>query len=327
MVAGYTISSIVRPLVALAASPLHVLAVRVTDRVGKGLRSSPRDALLAASLDPNHASLVYSFHRAMDHFGAAIGPLLALAVLAVVGDDLRLLFLCSAIPGVLAVATATFFVREQRTRRSNPSPSHSFWGGPATLRVGYAMRRLLLPIALFTLANASEAFLLLRASEVTVGSLTTLPLLWVALHLVKTVASPVMGAIADRRGATQSVAVGFALFVAIYAALALVESRAAVFSLFLLYGIHVALVEGPQKAIVSQLAHAGERATAFGWYHMTVGLLTLPGALLFGWLWDTRGHATAFATGAVLGAFALIIWLVAPPMPPAPPVSRPHQPA
>jgi MFS family permease len=303
VLAGYALSSIARPVIALAAVPAHVLAVRVTDRVGKGLRTSPRDSLLARSVPEKARGTAYGFHRAMDHAGAVLGPLLAIGFLTFVSTDLRLLFALTAVPGVLAVAAILIGVREIASKEKAATAAT---GEP--LPAG-RLARFLVPLAVFTLGNASDVFLLLKAGTEKVP-LIGLPLLWMAFHVVKMLSATPGGRLSDRIGRRRTIALGWSVYALVYAGLAVTTSRAAIAALFIVYGLYHGLTEGAEKALVADLAPAGARGTAFGWYHATIGILALPAGLLFGGLWERFGPATAFATGAGL-AFAALALLVA----------------
>ncbi len=304
---GYTLSSFARPLVALAASPWHVLAVRLTDRTGKGVRSSPRDAILAGSVPPERLGAAFGLHRAMDHAGAVIGPLIAFAFLRYVSDDLRLLFGLSVIPGLLVVGLVWFAVREPE---APPTPRVA---APRASIHGDDRRRLLailLPVTLFSLGNASDLFLLMKASQ-TNSPLESLPLLWVGLHVVKMVASLPAGQLADRVGRRRVVALGWVVYALVYLGFAVVESREAVWALFVVYGLYHGLTEGVEKALVAEVAPAHARGTAFGWYHGAMGIAALLASGVFGMVWQLAGSSAAFVMGATLAGLAVVALAVA----------------
>jgi MFS family permease len=304
MFAGYGLSSAIRPLVAFATAPWHVVVVRVIDRIGKGLRSSPRDALLGDSTTPDRQGLAFGFHRGMDHAGAVIGPLVAVAVLTWWTDDLRTLFLLAAIPGVLAVLTIGLAVAE---RRATPTDSRKLEPLPAASRS--ALLRVLVPLGVFTLGNASDLFLLLYAGGHDVP-LEGLPLLWVALHIVRSIGAPLGGALGDRIGHRTVILLGFVVYAVVYLAFAVTTTPLAITALFVAYGLHSGLTEGPMKALVSSSVPATQRATAFGWYHLVVGLLSLPASLLFAAIWEGATPSAAFITGASLAAGAAMLLAV-----------------
>jgi MFS family permease len=302
VLAGYSVSSVSRPLVALAGAAWHVLGVRILDRTGKGLRSSPRDALLAASVPPGQRGAAFGLHRAMDHAGAVVGPLIAFAILTWWTRDLRTLFWLSAIPGALAVVALLLAVRESpaggRDHDARVEP-------PETVPPAGGLVRVLAPIGLFTLGNASDLFLLLKASE-SRASLTTLPLLWMGLHVVKSIASVPGGRLADVFGRRRLIAAGWIVYAAVYVGFAFAEGRAAIWALFVVYGIHHGLTEGAERALVAELVPTASRGTGFGWYHLTVGLGGLVASVLFGAIWQQAGSAAAFLTSAGLAVLAVL---------------------
>lgn len=299
---GYGLASAARPLTALALVPWHVVAARTADRIGKGLRSSPRDALLAGSVEEDAQGRAFGFHRAMDHAGAVIGPLLAWAVLVFWTRDLRTLFWLSAIPGALAVGAVFVGVREKALVRP-PEPGIS---PDAFLeRPGRDLVRLLVPLGLFTLGNASDLFLLLKAGA-TRAPMESLPLLWMALHVVKSVVSLPGGRLVDRWGARRTLALGWCFYVLIYVAFAFARTHTEVCILFVAYGIFHGLTESAQTTLVARTVGPERRGTAFGWYYLTVGLLALPASILFGALWEMVSSRAAFLTGAGFAGAALI---------------------
>jgi MFS family permease len=306
IVAGYTLSSIARPLVALATAPWHVLAVRVADRVGKGVRGAPRDALVAQVTPAGDLGRAFGFHRAMDHAGAVVGPLLASAVL-LVRDDLRLVFALAALPAVASVLVLALGVPDAAggntttagaAERERATPSE--------------LRRLLAVIGLFTLGNSSDAFLLLRAQQAGVA-LPLLPLLWTAHHVVKSAASTAGGALSDRAGRRPTIAAGWVVYAVAYAGLALATRAWQVWALFAVYGLHHALTEGPERALVADLAHRDGRGRAFGLYQAVTGALLLPASLLTGALWQRDSPGVALLTGAALALAAAIALLLVVP--------------
>jgi MFS family permease len=317
IVAGYAVASLVRPLVAVAQSGTQVLAIRLVDRVGKGIRGAPRDALLAAAVPASLRGRAFGFHRAADHAGAVVGPLIALVCLHALGLTVRQLFWVAAIPGALAVLVAVLFVKEPprivpaRTVRDSgataaavatPPLPRSYWRGIA-------------PMVLFTLGNSTDAFLLLRASQLGVAT-SLIPLLWVALHLVKSASSTPGGALSDRMGRRPLIVAGWALYAAVYAGFAVAEAPWHAWALFAVYGAVFGLSEGAEKAMVADLVPPAQRGTAFGWYHGVLGLAALPASVAFGAVWDAYGSATAFGMGAALALLAAT-WLSLTPIPSA----------
>lgn len=310
IVTGYAIASAVRPLVAVATSAGQVLAIRLTDRVGKGIRGAPRDALIAASTPSAERGRAFGFQRAADHAGAAIGPLIAWVALQGFGVPLRDVFWLAVIPGTLAVVVAVLGVREQvdhepdAVSASMPSSISVPISGLRSAPLPTAFWWTLASVVLFTLGNSTDAFLLLRASSLGVP-VAQLPLLWLLLHVVKSASSTWGGARGDRVGHRQTIALGWLLYAAIYAAFALASAMWHAWALFAAYGVVFGLTEGAEKALMASLVPADRRGMAFGWYHAAIGVAALPASLLFGSLWDAFGAPTAFLAGSALALAAV----------------------
>jgi MFS family permease len=299
VVAGYGLSSLARPLVAVASAPWHVLAIRLADRIGKGTRGAPRDAWLAETTPAEARGRAYGFHRAMDHAGAVVGPLLASALLGL-GLDVRSVFGLAAVPALASVIVLVAGVRE-----ASRTPAIAAAKSVPNGRLPASFRRYMVVLAVFTLGNSSDAFLLLRAQDAGV-SLAAIPLLWTFHHVAKAIASTTGGALSDRVGRTAAIVGGWAIYAATYAGFAFATSAWQVWALFGAYGLHHALTEGPERALVADLAGPSARGRAFGLYHAVTGGLLLPASLLTGWLWQAHGARAALGVGAcVAGAAAL----------------------
>jgi MFS family permease len=317
VVLGYTVASMVRPLVAVAQTATQVLLIRVADRIGKGIRGAPRDALIADSTDPSIRGRAFGFQRAADHAGAVIGPLIAFAVLSWTSLSMRQLFWLAAIPGALAVVTVIVAVRdvpkEPATIAVTSAPDLSqplprrFWA-------------LLGAILLFTLGNSTDAFLLLRATQLGVP-VALAPILWAALHVVKTVASTPGGALSDRIGRKPTLIAGWTIYALVYLGFAVADAQWHAWALFAAYGVYFGLTEGTERALVTDIVPALRRGTAFGWFHLTIGLGALPASLLFGLLWDRLGAPVAFLTGASLALAAALMLSVVLRRPTPPPTA------
>jgi MFS family permease len=308
VLAGYTISSIARPLTALAASPLAVLFIRFADRVGKGIRTPPRDALIADSVDPAVRGKAYGFHRSMDHAGALIGPLLATLLLAWFTKDLRTVFWLAAIPGGVAVLLIALKVRDVEHLRGKTA------GGFLSVIPTGRLRSYLLVLVLFTLGNSSDAFLLLRAGQLGVVE-ARIPLLWAFFHVVKMSASMPFGALSDRIGRRWVIVSGWGVYALAYAGFAQARTELHMWLLFAFYGMFYGLTEGVEKALLVDIASPSERGAAFGWYNFAVGIGALPASLIFGFIWQRFSPQAAFGFGAMVAFLAavLLMALVRPP--------------
>jgi MFS family permease len=298
---GYGIASVVRPLMALATAPWHVLAVRVTDRVGKGIRSAPRDAIIASSVPKEDAGRAFGAHMAMDHAGAVVGPLVATALLAL-GWELRSIFWLAMVPGMLSVL-AVLSVRETRLEEPPPSSSNAAVPReslPASLKSYFAI------LLLFSLGNSSDAFLLLRAKDLGVD-VKYLPLLWVAFHLVKLGSAMVGGAWSDRMPRHRLIIAGWIVYAATYMAFGFATSAWHAWVLLCVYGIYHGLTEPVEKAIVKDLAPPSLRGRAYGIYAFIIGISAIPAGALTGWLWQSFGPVAAFTVGAAIAGVSSLM--------------------
>jgi MFS family permease len=301
VVLGYGIASVARPLVAVAQTASQVLLVRVADRVGKGIRNAPRDALIAESVDASIRGRAFGFHRAADHAGGVVGPLIAFAVLTWQLAPLRTVFWLAAIPGLLSLLVVILFVREV----PRAAQAHAKGGPDLTQPLGARFWRVLVVIFLFTLGNSTDAFLLLRASQLGVP-VALAPVLWAALHVVKSASSTPGGALSDRIGRRPTLIAGWVLYAAVYFAFARADAAWQAWALFGLYGLYFGLTEGAERALVADLVQPEKRGTAFGWYNLAIGLGALPASILFGYVWDRAGASIAFTMGAGLALAAAV---------------------
>jgi MFS family permease len=315
VLAGYALSTVARPLVAFALAPWHVLVVRVADRIGKGIRTAPRDALIAAVIHPSMRGRAYGFHRAMDHAGAALGTLLAAGLLWLAGQGgagpvssqaLRTVFLWAAAPGVVALLVLAWTPEPRRPGRA-PAADR---GGPAA-GLSRPLRRALLALTLFAFANATDAFLLVKAARLGAPTIAA-PFLWLGLHLIKASLGTAGGRLADAYGKRNTLVAGWCVYAVIWAAIGLVESLPVLFVLTALYGTSHGLTEGAERGLIADLAGARSRGAAFGAYSMVIGLATLVASTAFGAVWDRWGSVAAFAGSAsfALAAAAVLLGLV-----------------
>jgi MFS family permease len=300
---GYSLAAVAKPILSVTTAGWQVLGLRFVDRLGKGIRTSPRDALIADSSPRESRGLSFGFHRAMDSAGAVVGPLLAFILLPLVNENYRILFLIASIPAALAVLTLVLLVKEKKDSREKPSD----WAGIKISHFDSKFKIFILGVALFSLGNSSDAFLLLRAKGLGV-SLVHIPLLWLVLHLVYTLVSSPAGALSDRIGRKNLIVYGLFVYVLVYLGFALAARSLHAWILFGLYGLYYGLANGTMRAYVADLVTEEKRATAFGFYHGAVGLTALPASLIFGWLWQSAGEPVAFGFGAILAFVALLIF-------------------
>ncbi len=308
VVAGYGIATLVRPLLAFAVAPWQVVLVRATDRVGKGLRSAPRDALLAGAVDPSGRGAAYGFHRMMDNLGAVLGPLLAFGLGRGLGLSPRVIFACAIVPGLFAMGTLVLGVRE-----TPHEPSASKEGGPGhpPAAMAPAVKRYLVVVGIFTLGASADSFLLLRLLDLGLP-VAWAPIVWLTLNASKAATNVPGGRLSDRMGRRRTLALAWVVYGVAYAAFPLTRSVALTWALIVGYGVYYGLAEGGEKAILADLAPADQRGRAFGALHALTGVAGLPANALFGFLYE-RGAGYAFGAGAACALVAVALLLVTTP--------------
>jgi MFS family permease len=304
VVFGYALSSLVRPLLSLAVAPWQVVALRATDRVGKGVRSAPRDALLAAAISPEARAYAFGFHQMMDNIGAVIGPLLAFTLARVAGMSLRAIFAFALVPGLVAVATLVFGVRESA---APPVTTKE----PVRVAIDPRVKRYLAAVAVFSLGASADTFLLLRLSRQHLPD-ALLPIAWLSLNAMKALTNVPGGRLSDRIGHKWTLLGGWLLYAAAYATFPFAHTLTATWLVMLGYGFYYGLTEGAEKALLSQLTPQAQRGRAFGALHAITGAAVLPANIVFGALFDTHPDAAFFlgASCAALGAVMLMILVV-----------------
>ena len=298
VVAGYALASVMRPLVAIAQSATQVLLIRVSDRVGKGIRNSPRDALIADSVDPSVRGRAFGFLGAADNAGALLGPLIAFALLSWFSFSLRTVLWFAAIPGAITVIVAVVGIRDV-ARRAPADSTHVELG----TQMGGRFWAFLAVVFVFTLGNSTDAFLLLRAKELGVP-VALAPILWALLSGVKSILNIPGGSLSDRIGRRPTLVAGWVVYALVYLLFARATQAWHAWALFAAYGIFFGLTEGAQLALVADVVPKARRGVAYGWYYLAIGVGALPASIMFGVLWDRYGSPVAFAVGAGLAMLA-----------------------
>ena len=306
---GYLMPAVARTVISMALAPWHVLAARLFDRAGKGIRSGPRDAMLGDAVAAGERGRAFGLNRAMDHLGAAVGPLIASGLLGL-GVGLRSTFAVAAAIGLLAPLLLFFRLRDQSSSPASRSPASAPASRSPALapsvpgaRLKHGFAPYLVACVLFALGNSSDAFLLARAREVG-WSITSLPLIWCFHHMVKSLVAIPGGALSDRHSRAVVVAAGWAAYAATYLGFGFANARWQIFVLFVAYALYHGLAEGAERAIVADLAETGARGRAFGLYHGLVGVAALPAGLATGLLWDALGARWALGLNAAFAALA-----------------------
>ncbi len=308
---GYALASVTRPFLVFVTSWQQVLFVRLTDRVGKGIRGTPRDALLSLAVPPEKRGLAFGFNRAADHLGAVFGPIIASALLYFYAansqnptiDEYKRVFLVASVPVILGLFVIVFFVKDETVETTEKARLNFSLKG-----FDHNFKRFLVVIALFTLSNSTDAFLLLRAQQTGIAT-AALPLLWMVLHISKVVSSLVGGNLSDKLGRKKLIFAGWILYALVYAGFAFVNSPVQAWALFIIYGVYFGLSEGSEKALVADLVPANKRGTAFGLYNLAFGITVFPASLLIGALWNTLGAQTAFLISAMISICAALLFL------------------
>ncbi len=307
---GYSLAAIVRPLLAFVTTWPQVLVVRMGDRVGKGIRGAPRDAMIAESVPRSERGFAFGFNRAADNLGAVFGPVAAFCLLMIFAVDTsnptvreyQQVFLFASVPVVIGLVVIGFFVSEdvKKPVSSTPTP-------PPTLSLkGFDgnFKKFLVVIALFTLSNSTDAFLLLRATQAGISP-AVLPLLWMSLHLSKVIFSLIGGNLSDRFGRKRLIMAGWLVYAVVYGLFAFVDSSWQCWVLFIIYGAYFGLSEGVEKAFVADMVPEEKRGTAYGLYNLAFGITVFPASLIFGLIWTEFGMATAFITSACISIAAI----------------------
>lgn len=311
VVGGYALTALLRPLLGLTTAVWQVAAIRLIDRFGKGLRTAPRDALIADATPEAWRGRAFGFHRAMDHAGAATGPLLAALFLWLWPGRLRELMWLAAIPGAVLVALVAWGLPAESASTTAATPPDK---KPEPRPFEPRFRWFLVALVVFTLGNSSDAFLLVRANEVGVPS-TWLPALWCVFHLVKSWGVWRVGHLSDRFGPRRMILLGWCWYAVVYGLFSQATAPWHAWALFLLYAGYYALTEPTEKAFVASLVGNGRRGLAFGWFNAAVGIATLPASFLFGKLYDQYGATIAFGFGSALALLAALLLAVAVPAP------------
>ncbi len=311
---GYSLAAFTRPLLALVTSWPQVLVVRVTDRVGKGIRGAPRDALLASSVPKSERGFAFGFNRAADNLGAVIGPVFAYILLSFfaanqedpTAAEYQRVFLFASIPVLIGLGVVFFSVRDEKR------PVGGEIVGPVELTLrGFDgdFKRLLIVVAVFTLSNSTDAFLLLRAQQAGIRP-ALLPLLWMVLHFSKVGSSLIAGDLSDKVGRKKLIVAGWIIYALVYGGFAFVDSPWQAWTLFIIYGTYFGLTEGVEKALVADLVGENRRGTAYGLYNLAIGITVFPASLLFGLIWTKFGASTAFIFSAVISLAAAVALVI-----------------
>jgi len=316
---GYWLAACTRPLLAVVGSPWHVLGLRFADRFGKGVRTAPRDALIADSTDPEYRGKAFGLHRALDNTGAAVGMLAAALILLGLTSNMRVVFWVAGVVGLAAPCIVIFGVRE-RSDAAEPQPTaaSAVPGGPtARSAVNPSLVKWYVVVFVFWLGNSADAFLILKARLLGVP-LWQIPLLMCVMNVVRALCATHAGALSDRLGRKKVILSGWLFYALVYVGFAFADSRQAMYVLFAAYGLYYAMTEGAERALVTDMSPQENRATALGFYHFTAGIAALPASVICGLLWQwerlgTYGPRVALGFGAACALLASVLFVVLVP--------------
>lgn len=306
--AGYGIAGAVRPMMAFVTSWAAVAGIRFVDRVGKGIRTAPRDALITDVTPVQSRGAAFGLHRSLDHFGAVLGPLVA-ALLLWLGLTLRQVFFLAIVPAIVVIVVIARFVREPE--RADPPDEATQHVARRWRELGSSYWWLIGAVFVFTLGNSADAFLLLRLSDAGISAMW-IATLWALFSLVKMTANLIGGRLSDSVGRKRLVLAGWAFYALIYVGMGLATRTAALIVLFLAYGLYFGATEPVERAWVAGLAPANLRGSAFGYYNAAIGIGALPASLVFGGIWAAFGPTAAFLFGAAIAAVAALFLLPVP---------------
>lgn len=300
MAVGYTLSAAVFPFYSSAAVPLHVLALRFFERIGKGIRTAPRDSLIAASTTGDNKGRSFGFHKAMDNSGAIIGPLISFAVLSAFAGNYRLVLILSAIPAFLSIFIIVLFIKETKKTGENHIPKISLKNFDRRFYYFLAI------IFVFTLGNSTDQLLLVKANDVGIQALY-IPLVYLVFNSVSVLLAIPMGMLSDKIGRERLIIFGYLLYAIIYFGFGRTGSVGVVIGLFALYGMYSAATDGVQKALVTDLIDRDKRGTGLGIYNSLLGITLLPASLIAGVLYDRVNNSAPFYFGAGMAFLAAML--------------------
>jgi MFS family permease len=310
---GYALAALTRPFLSFVTTWPQVLFVRTADRIGKGIRGSPRDALIAGSVPAEKRGLAFGFNRAADHMGAVLGPVMAFLLLYFLAADwdnptareYQYVFLYASLPVAVGLFVIVFFVHEKKVETAQEE----------RVPLEFSLKSFdpnfkwfLVIVALFTLSNSTDAFLLLRAQQSGIPP-PVLPLLWMVLHISKVLTSLVGGHLSDVIGRRVLIVSGWVVYAFVYAGFAFVDAPWQAWTLFVIYGLYFGLTEGTEKAFVADMVGEDKRGTAYGFYNLAYGITVLPASLWFGFVWTQYGASAAFLASAAVSVLAAVLFL------------------
>ncbi len=303
MLIGYGLSALIIPLYTFVVSPIQVLILRFVERFGKGIRTAPRDSLIAGSITDGDSGRSFGLQKAMDNSGAIVGPLIAFAMLSSLPGNYRMIFLIAGIPAILGIFVLIFGIKEARKNKQELFAKFHFKEFPAKYYFFLGI------IFVFTLGNSTDALLMVKANDVGV-KVALIPLVYLVTNVVSVFASIPVGSLADRVGKEKILIVGFLIYAVVYYGFGITTSTGAIIALFALYGLYSAATDGIQKAFISDMIDKNKKGTGLGIYNALLGITLLPASLIAGSLYDKVNSSVPFYFGAVTASISAILMLI-----------------
>ncbi|MFA6702354.1 MAG: MFS transporter [Dysgonamonadaceae bacterium] len=303
MIIGYAATALVTPLYSFVINPIQVLALRFIERLGKGVRTAPRDSLIAASIKKNETGKSFGFHKMMDNSGAILGPLLASLILFFRPGDFKTIFLFSAIPAIIGVFVIVFLIKENKKQETGNRQNVAFKKLPKNYYI------FLLIIAVFTLGNSTDSLMLIRMSETGIKE-SFVPLIYMLFNSVSVLLAVQIGKLSDKIGRGKLITLGFLTYSFVYLMFGAFNNITVFILMFVLYGVYSALTDTCQKALVSDLVSEEMKGTGFGLYHAVLGIMLLPASAIGGYLYDKVSPSATFYFGSSLSFIAAIMMII-----------------
>jgi MFS family permease len=303
MLIGYGLSALIIPLYTFVVSPVQVLVLRFIERFGKGIRTAPRDSLIAGSITERDSGRSFGLQKAMDNSGAIVGPLIAFAMLSSLPGNYRLIFLIAGIPAILAIFVIVFWIKEARKCKHDLFTKFHFKDFPAKYYLFLGI------VFIFTLGNSTDALLMVKANDVGV-KVALIPLVYLITSLVSVLASIPIGSLSDRIGKEKILITGFLIYAVVYYGFGVTTSTRAIVALFAFYGLYSAATDGIQKAFISDMIDKNKKGTGLGIYNALLGITLLPASLIAGVLYDKVNSSVPFYFGAATATVSAILMLV-----------------
>jgi MFS family permease len=303
MLVGYALSAIIMPLYALVISPMQVLILRFIERFGKGIRTAPRDSLIAGSVSNNETGKSFGLQKAMDNSGAIAGPLLAFVLLSAFRDDFRLVFMIAGIPAILAIFVIIFGIKEAAKHRSELFTKFHFSDFPKRFYLFLGI------VFIFTLGNSTDALLMVKANDVGI-KVAFIPLMYLVMNLVSVLAAIPVGSLSDRVGKERILIIGFLIYALVYFGFGKASDNIMIICLFAFYGLYSAATDSIQKAFVSDNVDSNKKGTGLGIYNALLGITLLPASIIAGLLYDKVNSSVPFYFGSATAILSFILMII-----------------